>query len=338
MDTAHSSNLPRRITRGAALFLLPVLLAPDARAELRFSQPTADAGEVRGGAPLNHSFAFTNDGPEPVEIVTARVSCGCLAPRLEKRVYGPGESGSLLLEVNTLTQAAGPHTWAVQVAWQGGGRTGDVTLSLSGRVVREINVEPAALTVFSDSGIRHQIVLTDLRPKPLTVTDVRTSSSRLKARLAGPDRDAQGHVVSRVVLELADDYPEGRHDEAVHLFTDDPTYRDLKVPVTLIKRSRQRVTATPDAVTLRAPAGQPLPSRIVLLHDREDAAVVVDRVEADDPALVCRWAPGPNNRATVKISADRARIHGDILHTAVHVHVRQPAPVTVTVLVTCILE
>ena len=76
------------------------------------------------------------------------------------------------------------------------------------------------------------------------------------------------------------------------IFTDDPDHRDLRVPVTIVKRACQRITAMPNEVTLTAPPGQPIASRIVLIRDTKDKAVVVERVVADDAAIVCTWGTG----------------------------------------------
>src|SRR5207237_7508843 len=98
-----------------SLILLVAGSATAAGADQHFPETAADAGQVYTGKELAHTFAFVNRGPEAVEIVEARASCGCLTPRLEKRVYQPGERGELRLEVNTFTQPAGPHAWTVAV-------------------------------------------------------------------------------------------------------------------------------------------------------------------------------------------------------------------------------
>lgn len=40
-------------------------------------------------------FTFTNENDEPVQIIDLKSSCGCTVPELEKRVYAPGESGTI---------------------------------------------------------------------------------------------------------------------------------------------------------------------------------------------------------------------------------------------------
>jgi hypothetical protein len=332
------------MNRIAVVLLLCVLAGTPARADLRFGQTQIEVGEVRSGAPLAQRFAFVNDGPAPVAITAVQPSCGCLTPRLEPagtllpHTYQPGEQGALLLEVNTLSQNQGVHTWHLVVRSETAGKPHGTELRVSGRVVTEVAVQPAELTVFADAAVAHEIVVTDLRPQPLHVTEVRGTAPGLTGRVTEQCRDAAGRWVCKVRLEVAGDYPEGRGQEILDIVTDDPTYRDLRVPLTVVKRGRQRLSASPSPVSLFLPPGQEIASRIVLVRDAADQAVVVDQVTADDPAIRCRWAQGPNHLATVKVQADRSRASGGTLRSAIRVHVSKPVDETLVVPVTCAVD
>jgi hypothetical protein len=321
----------------APALLLGVLL-PLARADLHFPAPGAEAGEVRSGAPLSHRFEFVNPGPGTVEVIQLRSSCGCLKPRLEKRTYGPGENGSVVLEVHTLSQPAGEQTWHLRVGYRVNGADREADLKLRARVIREVKVEPAQLTLFTSGGAGHEIVVTDLRPRPLTVTGVSASAPHLTTRVVGESRDESGRRCYRIALAVTAECPEGRHEEMASLFTDDPHYRELRVPVTIVKRPKQRVSAAPAAITLLAPRGQPVPSRVLRICPASEEPVVIESIEADDPALVATWAQGPNHLATVKVGVDRKRVTGDRLRSAIHVRVSSPIRETITIPVTCRIE
>src|SRR5579884_3615222 len=74
--------------------LLPVLIAMTwlaegraaAGADLVCVEPLVDKGLVRSGSPLAQRFTLVNRGREAVEITEVKPSCGCLVPRLEKRL------------------------------------------------------------------------------------------------------------------------------------------------------------------------------------------------------------------------------------------------------------
>jgi hypothetical protein len=182
------------------------------------------------------------------------------------------------------------------------------------------------------------LLLSDLRPKPLAILDVRASSGKLLPRVGEPTRDAKGHTNWRIRLAVADDYPDGRYEEMLDVYTDDPRYRDIRVPVTVIKRAQQRFAATPSEVVLVAPEGQPFPSRMVLIRDDQGQPVHIDQVLCNDPAITGQWTQGPGAMATLRIRADRSLISGETFRSAVHVQIDQPVRETLTIPVTCIVH
>jgi hypothetical protein len=321
----------RRAAFAVATVVALTLGEPQARADLQFTQPVVNLGEVRSGTPLVHDFPFTNAGPDVVEISDVQGSCGCLKPNLQPRSYKPGEQGTLRVEANTLTQSAGPHLWRIRVNYRSGNIFYEMQLMMSARIITEVTVQPASLTVFADHAVGHELLLTDLRPQPLSIKEMRATSPKLTPRLADEFRDGFGRLVRKISLEVADDFPEGRHEEVLDIFTDDATYKDLKVPVTIVKRSRQRFSAAPSSVSLLAPSGQAVPARIVQIRDSENGAVLIDKVTTADDAILCQWARGPNNLATLRISVDRRHIQGDHWHGSLQVHIKQPVDETVTI-------
>ncbi len=332
--------MPRRASVLLALSVPMVLLLGTApvRAELECLQSVVDKGEVRSGLPLAQRFLFCNRGPGPVEITDVRPSCGCLAPKLDKRVLQAGETGELLLEVNTLTQPAGLHSWRITLRYQCGEAEQELSLYIRARLVTEITVEPPSLAIYTDTAIRHEITLIDRRTEPLIVRAVPTSSPYVRTHLGELRRDDAGHWHRTIQVEVLADCPEGTHTETLRICTSDPLYSELKVPFTIVKHARHRVSATPASVVLSQPANQPLPARIVLLSAAEEGEVHIDHVESDHPAIDCRWAPGPGHQATLKIRIDRQQIPGDRLRAAVHVHLSQPAAETITIPVSCLLH
>lgn len=314
--------------------LLATLQADKVRAELQFRQPLVEVGDVKCGAALAHDFSFCNTAAQPIEIVEIQASCGCLKPRLEPRTIPPGESGTLHVEVNTLTQSAGPHTWEVHIRYQLGSEQREAVLRLAGNIVTEISVKPCSLSICADRAITHELHLIDLRPHALSITAVRLTSMKVTASVVGEARDAAGHLVRTIRINIADDFPEGRHEETLTIYTDDPTYRDLRVPVTIIKRPRQRVTATPAEATMLAQPGEPLPSRIVLLRDNQNEPVDIQEITTSDPAITCTWARGPGSHATLRIRVDRSRLKEEGLKGSVEVRVSKPVAETVSIPVT----
>ena len=100
------------------------------------------------------------------------------------------------------------------------------------------HVQPAALTLFTEGTLRHEITLTDLRPTPLRITAVQTIIAGVKAHALEPERNAQGQTVTKIIVEASADLPPGRHEDTLTIFTDDPAYRQLQLPVRRRRVSR----------------------------------------------------------------------------------------------------
>src|SRR6516225_7540896 len=146
-----------------------LVLASHVPNQLSVPAPVVDLGEVKSGLPLAHTFELINDGPDAVEILETRASCGCVAGKVEPRLIQPGQRGSLVLRMHTLGQGAGLHSWKATVSCRQGTVQREITVGISVRLVTEITVQPAALTLITDGDLGQTITLSDRRPAPLKV-------------------------------------------------------------------------------------------------------------------------------------------------------------------------
>ncbi len=304
-----------------------------ARADLRCAEAVVSLGSVKAGQPLSRRFTLINAGHDEVQITAVQPSCGCLKPRLEERRLRPGDSAVLVLEVNTLTAPAGPNSWRVQTMYTAGGQLLEITVELRATVVSEITVQPAALVLQTESSLGSDIVLTDARSTPLTVTGVRTTAPFLRASVTEPRVDANGRRVQVVHVDAESGVPDGRHDEMLQIYSSDPDYKELRVPVTVVKQSRQSVVANPAEVSIQLGSG-PVPARVVLLR-APGQAVEVKQIECDDPAVRCTHARGPGDMSTLRVQIDRSKISADGLHTTLRVRLALPSVETLTIPVNC---
>jgi hypothetical protein len=185
--------------------------------------------------------------------------------------------------------------------------------------------------LLADKAAGHEVTITDTRSRPLKVLNARAGCRALQARVRGPGSNQKGQRTYSVAFAVADDYPEGRHDDTLVISTDDPKYAELRVPVTIVKRSQSRLSATPNEANVSSPAGQAIPSRIILIRDIKGERVKIEEIIADDPAVACTWAEGPNAMATVKVHLDYKRIRTGAFSSAVHVHISGPVRETLTI-------
>jgi hypothetical protein len=259
-----------------------------------------------------------------MEIIEIRTGCGCLLPRVEPRLLAPGERGRVTVDVNTLGQGSGPHSWKCVLRFRQGANQRERELELRAQLITEVTVQPAFLTLTTQGPRTQEFVLTDTRAQPLTVTAVQTHVNGLRAGILRQGRDEQGREQAAIVLDVSAALPDGRHEDTLDIYTDDPLYGHLQVPVRITKQSPSRLACAPQQLTFAGRPGQPGPARLLRVWSLDQHALDIAKVWADDPALACTWAVGPGmHQATVKVQIDaRGRMLPE--QTVVNIETRQP--------------
>ncbi|MCS6864524.1 MAG: DUF1573 domain-containing protein [Gemmataceae bacterium] len=271
-------------------------------------QPVAAKGEVKAGPPLVHTFDLVNTTDKTVTITKIEAGCGCFRQSLGHMVLPPGQKTQLLLEVNTLTQPEGPNRWQAVVSYklQSAGdpdQSGELLLQITATLIREVIIQPPQMA-FSASGAATQtLTITDKRPKPLTVKKVTTSAPYLTAELVPvANTPAEAPQLQTIRVQLTAQAPVGHRDEVVVLYTDDPTYPELRVPVRVQKQLAAKVRVVPEEVNLRLAAGQTEASALVQLRARDDHAIAVTSVESDLPGVVLKHSEGSGAVVTLRVT------------------------------------
>jgi hypothetical protein len=288
------------------LLLLAAAICADP-APLLIDSPVVDLGERTANAPLVRAFRLKNTGAAPLTITEVTGVCGCVRQALGTRVLKPGEGTELTLGINLLTQPEGPNTWKLAVRYRtetDPPATGSRVVQVAAKVRKDVTVEPVALMLSAEREITGGLTVLDRRSKPLTVTGVRVGLKGVTAEVK-PAADAGGRRSQRVELTVTDACPPGPHADEVCIDTDDPEYKELCIPVRVVKKTPATgVTAVPASATLRFAKGQTTASALVRLRDADDREVVVEKAEADHPAVACKWAAGPGAMATLRVTVD----------------------------------
>jgi len=298
-----------------------VLGAVSHGAELSVPTPVVDLGVIRGGQKVAHRFELTNPGGESLEILDLQRGCGCLAPRLDQRVIPAGGKISLAVELRTLGQSDGPHAWNLQVHYRAGKETKSLPLTLRGTVKNDITVQPAILGLHVTKSVDQEITLTDFRATPLRVVDAEARGAGV--RVTGIER--AGKTTKMRVSADATQLAPGRHEGRLTITTDDPDYGQLQVPIVVTKATAQTVRATPEQALLRLTPGSTSASTLVRLRAAGDQKVSIAKIEPGDPGLVCTWASGPGNDATLKVQARTST------QSHIEVHLATPANEVLTI-------
>jgi hypothetical protein len=223
------------VVRLIAIAVLAILPAA-ANADLQFEKHRVDVGDVHASLPIRYQFAFVNNGSSTVEIVEVRPSCGCLKPSLKERTFAPAQKGEIPLEIHTLGQAAGPHDWQLTVIYRDGDKTCQQVMQVTATVVTEVSVQPSSLTVVTSGAIAHELLIADQRPAPLKIVRIESTSPNVKAVAQPLTASDFGGFSAKIKVTVTEEMSTGRHEETLVIYTDDPVYGELRVPVTVVKQ------------------------------------------------------------------------------------------------------
>jgi hypothetical protein len=83
----------------AAVLLLGFLM-PLSAVELVFTAPTATFTAPVEASGHDVTFAFSNTSADTITITDIQTGCGCVTSAMDKRIYQPGESGTLKIHVD----------------------------------------------------------------------------------------------------------------------------------------------------------------------------------------------------------------------------------------------
>ncbi len=200
---------------------------------LVFDQYLITLGKVLPVPVIPGYFRFTNRSDRTVTVTDLKPSCGCLNPRLEKRVYQPNESGEFSVRVETASENSGQKEFYVNFFYQDP-EPREVVLTFKFILPEEkIAIRPRALIFyqFSDRPTTQEIVITDSRERPAHIIGLECRSPLVKAAMVNPGEDSAGYHETRVTVTVTADVPPGRHQTLLMLKTDDAEFPVLKVPL-----------------------------------------------------------------------------------------------------------
>jgi hypothetical protein len=221
----------------------PIAAAP-ARPSLAFDQYLVDLGAVGPSEEVFAHFDFTNRGPATIANVQLVPSCGCLQPRLNKASYEPGESGHFMVRVQTANEAAGQKEYSVAVKYADPEPRETIVVFRVVLPENQIFVAPRALVLFQEGGSSlppQEIEITDRRGGHLNITRVDCTRDVARVELAGSEIDVNGNWHGHLKVTLPAKLPPGRVDAMIRIFTDDPDYHMLRVPLILQGPSARKI-------------------------------------------------------------------------------------------------
>ena len=264
-----------------------------------FAQTEQNFQNVPRGAYARRAFPFVNDSNEPIRLLGARASCGCVRVFVPKqKTFEPGAGASVVVELDAV-RFAGVRDVSVFVyfATPRSERI-EIPLRVRAFIVDDVRVEPARLNFLVDElatpenaskRSRRAVVFA-----PLDERIVRAESSTpfVSVRLETP-RPIGAERATPLVVSVGENAPVGPFDAVVSLWSDGANRR---APTTLSVEGTVRpgLSVSPSTLNFSAfRSGAPVVKNVAVASSRPFSLV---RVESPDAAFSARIpdAPAPN--------------------------------------------
>jgi hypothetical protein len=318
-EVALANPPGRRYDRGMTILLLSCLLA--APPGLVADATRIDRGDVRAGPMLRQTFTITNRLAESVAIAGLDSGCGCLKRSVSKTELKPGETATVSMDLNTLTQPDGPQTWTLKLRYRPASlaKTApdeSLDFQVSAKLAREVSAAPPMLALSTEAGAKASIALVDSRKVPFAIKKLVSSSPFVTAKHTGTGGKFTIDVTVDEKLAV------GTHDETVMVFTDDALYGELRIPVRIVKRAKNAVSAYPESLELEDGRG------IVQFRRADGQPVKIESATCAMAGVTVTASSGRGPVATVKVIAAGSGGKADVTVTFA-----EPAGATRTIVV-----
>ena len=277
-----------------------------------FAQTEQNFQNVPRGSYAKRAFPFVNASSEPIRLLGARASCGCVRVFVPKqKTFAPGAGASVVVELDAV-RFTGVRDATVFVYFAAPSRPERVEIPLRVRavIVDDVRVEPPRLRFLVDElatpenasrRSRRAVVFAPLGER---IVRAESSTPFVSVRLEAP-RQIGAERAMPLLVSVGENAPVGPFDAVVSLWSDGSTRR---APTTLSVEGTVRpgLSVSPSTLNFSAfRSGAPVVKNVVVASSRPFALA---RVESPDAAFSARIpdAPAPNPTVDPVPDADAA--------------------------------
>lgn len=197
--------------------------------KLAFAETTYDFGRVAQGVPVEHRFAFSNDGGTDLTIINLRAACDCEATVVDGREVTAHGTGAVRARFATDT-VYGAQRRTITVYSNDPTRRA-VVLTVTGEVQLDVGADPA------------QVYLGVVPPGAPLLRTVTLRTGSQAVHIGAPESDAPQLTVqldaaiddtaaATLAIGTAHDAPLGPFTAVVRVSTTSPQHPVLRIPVT----------------------------------------------------------------------------------------------------------
>ena len=265
------------------------------------SQPTVHKGRCKAGVVLSHTFELRNTGRQAVTIPRVDSTCGCVRLALSSRELRAGDQAWVTVEIATSTQPEGMQRWPIRLHYQYPSSSPMseprvLELVVQAQIVREIDIQPSRLIISTHGATRSTITITDRRPNPLAISKIWSPSPFVSITV---QKLQPGQF--QLTLETPAQIPEGEHDASVSVGTDDAEYREIRIPVLIVRQRSKQIVITPEEVIFHLQPGQ-ASSQIVQIRSVSTEPVRIVEASCDHPAVQVKFPQEASRVSALRIT------------------------------------
>lgn len=244
----------------ATALLAPLYLLAAEPNLLSFEESIKDLGGAPRGTKLVHHFKFTNTSSQQVHISGTRTSCHCSTARAIKQDIAPGESSSIMVEVNTILYS-GNRDFTIYVNFDRP-YVSETRLMLKTVSRDDISMSPDSLsfgTVKLGSAPTMTVVLDHRSFVGWRITGIENENGYLQARIEQNGTSPNSYKLS---VRLREDTPAGYWHATIGLVTNDPSTPRIRIPLSV--EVQGSLAVTPQTLHLGKLATDSVEKKIVI--------------------------------------------------------------------------
>lgn len=176
-------TVQKNIIRFGSTICMFLFLTLSAYGKLTWEWTEQRKAQESGQALIEYEYPFTNSGDKTITITKIESSCGCTVPALEKKVYEPGESGTVKASFKTTGRNGLQHKRIV--VYTDDAKNPEVILRLEALLKEPFAVYPRLIMWEKGKENKTQIarVHTPNENEPITIREMQLSHPNFEAEV-----------------------------------------------------------------------------------------------------------------------------------------------------------
>ncbi len=227
---------------------------------ITFAKVVHNFGKIGPGTSNNCEFTFTNTGDAVLKITRTSATCGCTIPKLAKKEYAPGESGTLKVNYKTGLRA-GSTSKKVYV------HTNDLTnskvkLTLKARIVVKVDYVPKRLNLSlkTEDANCPDIILTSVDDEAFSIKSITSTAGCIKVDFDPSQKATKFVLKPKGDIERLEKSPKGN----IEISLTHPGCKAISIPFEALSEFKLNPRAF---IVFNAQPGQPEVRKLWVLNN-----------------------------------------------------------------------